>query len=84
MAVTLSERVYNPATALGSLGRAGGRLSSRVCHSAGTWCCQHPDARSLPRRGTQGAARITTAFTPMEGAHGQLELEDEHRDCSCV
>lgn len=45
MAVTSSERVYNPAAALGSLGRAGGRLGSRDCRSAGTRCCQHPDAR---------------------------------------
>lgn len=44
MAVTLSERVYNPAPALGSLGRAGGRLSSRGCRSAGARCCQRPDA----------------------------------------
>lgn len=45
MAVTLSERVYNPATALGSLDRAGGRLGSRGCRSAGTRCRQRPAAR---------------------------------------
>lgn len=35
MSVTLSKCVYNPAAALGSQG----------CCSAGTRCCQHPDAR---------------------------------------
>lgn len=45
MAVTLSERVYNPAAALGSLSRAGGRLGSRGCRSSGARCCQRSDAR---------------------------------------
>lgn len=83
MAVTLPQRVYNPAAALGSLSRAGGQLGSR---SAATRCCHSV----TPPPPTPGVPRTLRSPRDHRDQHlhphgeGLEEEEEEQGGCGCA